>query len=80
MNLSSKLVGAVCLVTVASAVLLGSSLGPRSSAPRGFDQSDSTTVAARWYQRARQGQLHYRATPAGRNLQHTLKPISSRRV
>jgi hypothetical protein len=35
-------------------------------------------VAARWHQRARTGQLHYRSTPAGRALPHTVVPTSVR--
>lgn len=35
-------------------------------------------VAARWYHRARHGQLHRRSTPAGRSIPHTVLPVSVR--
>ncbi|QDU56513.1 hypothetical protein Pan181_27230 [Aeoliella mucimassa] len=36
----------------------------------------SSCVAARWYHRARQGQLNYRSTRSGRSTRHTVEPQS----
>lgn len=41
-------------------------------------QAETQEVAARWYHRARAGQLHYRATPAGRSTPHTVTPRTFR--
>lgn len=68
---------ALCLVVAALAGTF-QTLAPWKSAvqPAGSSTGASTELAARWYQRARQGQLHRRSTVRGRSIPHTIQPLS----